>query len=138
MDKAKGINRKGSRASTARVSRPRKRKRPQNPHEVEGKAASTSASARKLTGNSLEGQSAVLACTGESAFPWFPVDAVAVDVGVFARFDCQRNERAHPLKTLSGVAGFFHRPSRGCGWLVCRFLKLDRGNRHRLGTLSPY
>ncbi|KOC64252.1 hypothetical protein WH47_12554 [Habropoda laboriosa] len=84
------------------------------------------------------GQSAVLACTGESTFLWFPVDAVAVDVGVFARFDWQRNERAHPLKTLSGVAGFFHRLSRGCGWLMSRFLKLDRGIGTCLGTLSPY
>ena len=50
----KVINRKGSRTNTLRVSRPRKRVRPTNQHEIEDETASTSASAKKLKTSDLQ------------------------------------------------------------------------------------
>lgn len=52
MAKSNGVNRKGSRIVSGRVAKPRRRTRLLNPHEI--KAASTSASAKKLKNNDID------------------------------------------------------------------------------------
>lgn len=54
MESTKRVNRKGARTVLGRASRPKKRPKPPNRHEMESETASTSASAKKLKGSEKE------------------------------------------------------------------------------------